>query len=54
MPLTQAGAADDGHLRYTGSFACATAGRYGLTVRIVPSHDALETPVELGLIAIAT
>jgi starch phosphorylase len=54
VPLTHVGPADDGHLRYSGSFVCDTTGRYGITVRIVPSHDALETPVELGLIAIAT
>jgi starch phosphorylase len=54
LPLAQAGPAEDGHLRYTGSFACDTAGRYGVTVRIVPSHEALDTKVELGLIAIAT
>ena len=54
VPLAQGEPAEDGHVRYTGSFACETAGRYGITVRVVPSHDALETPVELGLIAIAT
>ena len=53
VSMAQGGPADDGHLRYAGSFACDSAGRYGITVRIVPSHDALETPAELGLIAIA-
>ncbi|MDQ3107315.1 MAG: alpha-glucan family phosphorylase, partial [Actinomycetota bacterium] len=40
---------DDG--RYTGEFACETAGRYGFTVRVVPAHVDLTTPLELGAIA---
>ena len=49
--LDQSGAADDGHLRYPGRFACDRAGRYGVTVRIVPNHPALVTPAELGRVA---
>jgi starch phosphorylase len=49
--LDQGGPAEDGHLRYQGSFACEHAGRYGITVRIVPNHPALVTPAELGRIA---
>ena len=49
--LEQDGPAEDGHLRYHGSFACDRAGRYGITVRIVPNHPALVTPAELGRIA---
>ena len=48
---TPAGAADDGHLRYRGRFTCERAGRYGFTVRVVPAHPDLVTPVELGHIA---
>ncbi len=51
VPMTEAGPADDGHLRYTGAFTCNQAGRYGATVRVVPHHDGLVTPVELGLIS---
>jgi starch phosphorylase len=51
VALSLAGRADDGHLRYRGSFACDRAGRYGVTVRIVPSHAALVTPAELGRMA---
>jgi starch phosphorylase len=43
--------APDGHLRYTGSFPCERAGRYGVTVRVVPANDLLATPVELGRVA---
>jgi starch phosphorylase len=49
--LEQAGPADDGHLRYRGRFVCERAGRYGITVRVVPTHPALVNPVELGRIA---
>jgi starch phosphorylase len=37
--------------RFTGSFRCEHPGRYGFTVRVVPSHGDLVTPVELGLVA---
>ncbi len=37
--------------RYRGEFACGQAGRYGFTVRVVPAHDLLTSPVELGRIA---
>jgi glycogen phosphorylase len=40
----------DGDTRYVGSFGCDTAGRYGFTVRVVPSHVDLTTPLELGQI----
>jgi starch phosphorylase len=36
---------------FTGTFTCEHPGRYGITVRVVPNHPDLVTPVELGLIA---
>ena len=36
---------------YRGSFLCGEAGRYGYTVRIVPSHRDLADPVEMGCVA---
>ncbi|HEX4978583.1 MAG TPA: alpha-glucan family phosphorylase [Acidimicrobiales bacterium] len=36
---------------YRGEFACERAGRYGFTVRVVPSHPDLLSSNELGLIA---
>ncbi len=51
VSMRPAAAAADDHLRYTGTFTCTTAGRYGVTVRIVPAHDDLVTPAELGRIA---
>ncbi len=49
--LDQIEPAEDGHLRYRGHFSCERAGRYGVTVRILPDHPALVTPAELGRIA---
>ena len=46
--LAMSPAGDDG--RYSGSFTCDTAGRYGFTVRVVPAHVDLTTPLELGQI----
>jgi starch phosphorylase len=51
VPMSPSGSADDGHLRYAGTFTCEQAGRYGVTVRIVPAHEDLVTPAELGVIA---
>ena len=42
---------DDIHARYRGEFACEEAGRYGFTVRVVPSHEDLAASAELGRIA---
>jgi starch phosphorylase len=51
VSMSPAGRADDGHLRYTGTFTCERAGRYGITMRIVPAHEHLINPAELGCIA---
>jgi starch phosphorylase len=51
VEMVSAGAVDDAHARFTGSFPCDEPGRYGFTVRVVPSHPDLVTPVELGLVA---
>jgi len=36
---------------YEGSFTCERAGRYGFTVRVVPSHPDLSTFAEVGRVA---
>ena len=51
VPMTEAGPVDDDHVRYTGSFTCDQAGRYGVSVRVVPHHPALVTSAELGLMS---
>jgi starch phosphorylase len=38
-------------MTYRGSFPCERAGRYGVTVRVVPHHADLVSPAELGRIA---
>jgi starch phosphorylase len=43
---------DDGAaVRYTATFVCEQPGRYGFTVRVVPSHDDLASANEMGLAA---
>ncbi len=41
----------DGHLRYTAEIECDRTGRYGVTVRVLPAHPDLASPMELGRIA---
>ncbi len=48
--LTHVGVDDAGRARWEGHFRCARAGRYGFTARVVPDHQDLATPVELGLV----
>jgi len=40
----------EGDHRYQGAFSCSQAGRYGFTVRVVPSHPDLATPAETGCV----
>ncbi len=42
---------DDSHIRYTATAELLTAGRMGVTVRVVPHHDLMGNPVEFGLVA---
>jgi starch phosphorylase len=54
VPMTPAGPApgeQGAAVRYTATFACEQAGRYGFTVRAVASHDDLASPYEMGLAA---
>jgi starch phosphorylase len=51
VSMYPASPADDDHARYVGSLECSRAGRYGLTVRIVPRHADLVDNSELGLAA---
>jgi starch phosphorylase len=41
----------DGHHRFGAELALDTAGRRGITVRVVPRHDLLVDPLELGCVA---
>jgi glycogen phosphorylase len=46
-----AGPAGDGRYRYEGSFTCERPGRYGFTVRAVPTHPDSITFADLGRVA---
>ncbi len=48
------GEAFDGSAVYRGSYRPTAAGRYGCTVRVLPHHADLATPVELGRITWAS
>ncbi|HEY5875523.1 MAG TPA: alpha-glucan family phosphorylase [Ilumatobacteraceae bacterium] len=50
-PLERAEQLADGSLRYAGSYVPTAAGMYGCTVRVLPNHPDLTTPMELGRIA---
>ena len=50
-PMTPASDGGAETLRYQGAFSCDRAGRYGFTVRVVPSHADVITPIELGRVA---
>lgn len=45
------GPVDDAHRRYVGAAKLSSAGRMGVTVRVVPHHPLVIDPVELGLVA---
>jgi starch phosphorylase len=51
VPMTNVGTGDGGAALYEGSFTCTSVGRYGFTVRVLPYHPGLQSPVELGRIA---
>ena len=42
---------ENGRFVYSGSFICGEPGRYGFTVRVVPSHSDLTSYAETGLVA---
>ena len=42
---------DDGRWRYEGSLALMRTGPFGYTVRVLPRHPMLISPVEMGLVA---
>jgi starch phosphorylase len=51
--LTPEGAAVDGVTTFTGVLPLTVTGTFGYTVRVVPTHPQLVSPVELGLITYA-
>jgi len=51
VEMSVADRVDDAHVHYSGSFTCERPGRYGYTVRVVPSHGDMVSPLTLGLVA---
>jgi starch phosphorylase len=51
VPMRPTGADGDGLLRYEADLPLTRAGAFGYTVRVVPRHELLESPAELGLVA---
>ncbi|HTO01396.1 MAG TPA: hypothetical protein VL068_12040, partial [Microthrixaceae bacterium] len=49
--MTASGQPDGSHFRYRADAQLDTAGRMGVTVRVVPHHDLMANPVEFGLVA---
>lgn len=52
--LTVAEQLGDGRYLFTGSVTIDRSGSFGYSVRVLPRHDALANPAELGLVANAT
>ena len=51
LPMDDTGALDDRHQRFSATAPLDIAGRMGVTVRVVPRHPLVATPVEFGLVA---
>jgi len=50
--LTPTESYDGGRHRYEGSVELSRTGPFGYTVRVLPKHDLLATPAELGVVAL--
>ena len=51
LPMRDAGRIDDLHHRFVATAPLTTAGRMGVTARVVPRHDLVDTPLDFGLVA---
>ncbi|NLP85922.1 glycosyltransferase family 1 protein [Microbacterium sp. CFH 90308] len=52
--LAPAGPAHDGIVTFTGALPLSVTGTFGYAVRVVPRHEQLVSPVELGLVTYAS
>ncbi|RBQ13838.1 DUF3417 domain-containing protein [Spongiactinospora rosea] len=43
---------DDGRAHFTGAIPLDRTGAFGYTIRVVPAHPLMDSPAELGLIAV--
>jgi starch phosphorylase len=53
-PLKQDGHLEEGGWVFEGEIPLLTPGAFGYTVRVVPRHQSLISPGELGLVAWAS
>ncbi len=50
-PMQDDGKVDDLHHRFVATAPLTTAGRMGVTARVVPRHELVDSPLEFGLVA---
>ncbi|MFH0881543.1 MAG: alpha-glucan family phosphorylase [bacterium] len=50
IPLAHMGVADDKVHEYEGHVECTDAGQFGYAVRVLPYHEDLNNPLDLGLV----
>ncbi|MFH1077016.1 MAG: alpha-glucan family phosphorylase [Pseudomonadota bacterium] len=50
QPMEPIQESSKGNYRYRGKILCNKTGRFGLTIRIMPSNEKLETPYTTGLV----
>ncbi len=50
MPMLIAQSKGNGCYVFAGAISCATSGRHGFALRVVPSHEDLGSPHEMGLV----
>ncbi len=50
IPLAHMGASEDGLHDYEGHIECTDAGQFGYAVRVLPYHEDLNNPLDLGLV----
>ena len=50
MPMTSTGSDDNGNHHFEGEIPCSRTGKYGFTIRIMPTRRKMETPYSTGLV----
>ncbi len=50
VPMDAVESYGDGHHHFEGYIPCSQTGKYGFTVRIMPTHRQMETPYSTGLV----
>ena len=50
VPMLIAQSKGGGRYAFAGGLSCATSGRHGYALRIIPQHQDLGSPFEMGLI----